>query len=228
MKTVFYFLTMMFFSICFIACEKDNLEDIAPNASFEGEFRDAETGELVGQEIRNGSRVYFIELGWPNPPVQSLPVKSDGTFMNKFMFAGDYKIILDKGNYVPLDTINYKMSKGKNREVFKVTPYIRVIDPVIELVGNEVVAKFKLKQNTSDDVGAVYFLMHTDAQVSYYINSGWNRIIFDRTVSPSEEHEIRLDVSKYKKGQNYFFRLGAGSKASEARYNYGPIVKIAL
>ena len=38
MKATFYLLTIIFFSICFVACEKDNL-DIAPNATFGGEIR---------------------------------------------------------------------------------------------------------------------------------------------------------------------------------------------
>ncbi|MFR2070645.1 MAG: DUF3823 domain-containing protein [Bacteroides nordii] len=96
MKATFYLLTIIFFSICFVACEKDNL-DIAPNATFGGEIRDMETGELVEQEIIRGSQIYFIELGWDNPPVQAMAVKNDGTFQNNLMFAGDYKIILNKG-----------------------------------------------------------------------------------------------------------------------------------
>ena len=92
MKATFYLLTIIFFSICFVACEKDNL-DIAPNATFGGEIRDMETGELVEQEIIRGSQIYFIELGWDNPPVQAMAVKNDGTFQNNLMFAGDYKII---------------------------------------------------------------------------------------------------------------------------------------
>ena len=55
MKATFYLLTIIFFSICFVACEKDNL-DIAPNATFGGEIRDMETGELVEQEIIRGSQ----------------------------------------------------------------------------------------------------------------------------------------------------------------------------
>ena len=110
MKATFYLLTIIFFSICFVACEKDNL-DIAPNATFGGEIRDMETGELVEQEIIRGSQIYFIELGWDNPPVQAMAVKNDGTFQNNLMFAGDYKIILNKGNYIPQDTIDFRINK---------------------------------------------------------------------------------------------------------------------
>ena len=59
MKATFYLLTIIFFSICFVACEKDNL-DIAPNATFGGEIRDMETGELVEQEIIRGSLIIEI------------------------------------------------------------------------------------------------------------------------------------------------------------------------
>ena len=43
------------------SCEKDNLE--GPDAIFAGELRDRKTGELIQQEISDGSRVYFIEQG---------------------------------------------------------------------------------------------------------------------------------------------------------------------
>ena len=46
----------------FSSCEKDNL-DYAPDASFSGEIRDLETGELVQQDILEGAKIYFIELG---------------------------------------------------------------------------------------------------------------------------------------------------------------------
>mgnify|MGYP002330099131 CR=1 FL=1 len=57
MKATFYLLTIIFFSICFVACEKDNL-DIAPNATFGGEIRDMETGELVEQDQRFADLFY--------------------------------------------------------------------------------------------------------------------------------------------------------------------------
>ena len=80
----------------FYSCEKDNLE--GPDAIFAGELRDRKTGELIQQEISDGSRVYFIEQGWgDNPPVQNMVVKKDGTFYNGMIFSGDYKIILNRG-----------------------------------------------------------------------------------------------------------------------------------
>ena len=41
------------------------------------------------------------------------------------IFSGDYKIILNRGNYVPLDTLDMKIKPGKNYQVFEVNPYLR-------------------------------------------------------------------------------------------------------
>ena len=217
MKATFYLLTIIFFSICFVACEKDNL-DIAPNATFGGEIRDMETGELVEQEIIRGSQIYFIELGWDNPPVQAMAVKNDGTFQNNLMFAGDYKIILNKGNYIPQDTIDFRINKGKNYKVFEVLPYIRIVNPDIRYKGNKVVAKFSLQQYTVDPVSSNI----QTAKVSSEINTA---------VSPLTEYELSMDLSQttgIEREHSYFFRIGALSSTSEAKYNYSPAVEIDL
>mgnify|MGYP003199778560 CR=1 FL=1 len=207
MKATFYLLTIIFFSICFVACEKDNL-DIAPNATFGGEIRDMETGELVEQEIIRGSQIYFIELGWDNPPVQAMAVKNDGTFQNNLMFAGDYKIILNKGNYIPQDTIDFRINKG-----------------------NKVVAKFSLQQYTVDPVKTIALFAHTESHVSSNIQTAKVSSEINTAVSPLTEYELSMDLSQttgIEREHSYFFRIGALSSTSEAKYNYSPAVEIDL
>ena len=192
MKATFYLLTIIFFSICFVACEKDNL-DIAPNATFGGEIRDMETGELVEQEIIRGSQIYFIALGWDNPPVQAMAVKNDGTFQNNLMFAGDYKIILNKGN--------------------------------------KVVAKFSLQQYTVDPVKTIALFAHTESHVSSNIQTAKVSSEINTAVSPLTEYELSMDLSQttgIEREHSYFFRIGALSSTSEAKYNYSPAVEIDL
>lgn len=69
------------------SCEKDNFD--GPDATFSGEIRDKKTGELIPQEISDGSRIYYIEQGWENPSVQNMVIKKDGTFNNSLMFSGN-------------------------------------------------------------------------------------------------------------------------------------------
>ena len=202
MKATFYLLTIIFFSICFVACEKDNL-DIAPNATFGGEIRDMETGELVEQEIIRGSQIYFIELGWDNPPVQAMAVKNDGTFQNK----------------------------GKNYKVFEVLPYIRIVNPDIRYKGNKVVAKFSLQQYTVDPVKTIALFAHTESHVSSNIQTAKVSSEINTAVSPLTEYELSMDLGQttgIEREHSYFFRIGALSSTSEAKYNYSPAVEIDL
>ena len=140
MKKHLLLLVVVVVSGIFYSCEKDNLE--GPDAIFAGELRDRKTGELIPQEVSDGSRVYFIEQGWgDNPPVQNMVVKKDGTFYNGMIFSGDYKIIMNRGNYVPLDTLDMRIKPGKNYQIFEVNPYLRIIEPEIFISERKVVAK---------------------------------------------------------------------------------------
>lgn len=213
----------------FYSCEKDNL-DYAPDASFSGEIRDLETGELVQQDILEGAKIYFIELGWNNPPVQSMVFKNDGTFQNNLMFSGDYKIIMNKGNYIPQDTIRYQMKKGANTHTFEVIPYIRITDTDIKFRDGKIVAKFKMQQTTSEPVKAISLFAHPDISVGYRIQTA--SVTYElNTIAEDVEYEIVMDINNYNKistGNSYYFRIGALSGASEAKYNYAPAVNVDL
>jgi len=213
----------------FSSCEKDNL-NYAPNASFSGEIRDLETGELLPQDILEGSKIYFIELGWNNPPVQSMVFKNDGTFRNDLMFAGDYKIILNKGNYVPLDTLLYQMKPGANTQLFEVVPYVRIKDADIKFRDGKVIAKFKMQQNSNNPIKAISLFAHPDISVGYRIQTA--SVTYElNTNAQDSEYEITMDISNYsqiKTGNSYYFRIGALSSAAEAKYNYSPAINVDL
>ena len=150
------------------SCEKDNFD--GPDATFSGEIRDKKTGELIPQEISDGSRIYYIEQGWENPSVQNMVIKKDGTFNNSLMFSGNYKIILNRGNFVAQDTIDMKIHPGDNFKVFEVVPYLRIIEPEIQLKDRVVTAKFKLEQVTSNKVYRVSLFAYSHIDVSSKLN----------------------------------------------------------
>ena len=200
MKKLLFLLCVVVAGSMFYSCEKDNLE--GPDAIFAGELRDRKTGELIQQEISDGSRGYFIEQGWgDNPPVQNMVVKKDGTFYNGMIFSGDYKIILNRGNYVPLDTLDMKIKPGKNYQVFEVNPYLRIIEPEISVIGRKVVAKFKLEQVTSNEVYRISFELSINLED------------YTSTLVP---------------GKSYYFRIGAQSHGSETKYNYSASVQLDI
>lgn len=225
-----YFVASLIFS--FYSCEKDNMD--GPNATFAGELRDKKTGELIPQESSDGSRIYYIELGWDNPPVQNVIVKSDGTFKNSMMFSGNYQVILDKGNYAALDTMEIKIKPGNNYKVFEVTPHLRILEQSITKTPDGFVkAKFKLEQVTSPKVSRIGLFAHSHIDVSGKLNDVNNIVTLDRHINKNgEEFELTIDLkansSKLVPGKSYYFRIGAQSHANESKYNYGKSVKIDI
>jgi hypothetical protein len=215
----------------FNACQKDNLD--GPDATFSGELRDKKTGELLSQEISDGSRIYFIEMGWgDNPPVQNMVIQRDGTFNNSMMFSGDYKVIMNRGNYVPLDTMDFKIKKGKNFHVFEVNPYLRIFEPEIYLNGRNVTAKFKLEQVTSNQVYRISLFAHSHIDVSNKLHIVNRTSDLNRQVADGETFELSINLddnsSILKSGQSYYFRIGAQSHGNETKYNYASSIKIAI
>lgn len=230
MKRNIIFIAVIILLGSFYACEKDNLGDYAPNASLSGEIRDIETGELIQQDIIDGSKLYFIELGWDNAPLQSMVIKNNGTFQNDLMFAGNYKMIMNRGNFVNQDTIDYKMKKGKNSINLEVTPYIRISDVDIKFRDGKIIAKFKMRQTTADVVKSIALFAHPDISVGFPINTA--KVVQELNAYATEkEYEIIMDVEKenaIKRGNSYYFRIGALSNAGEAKYNYAAPINVDL
>ncbi len=222
--------TVIFLGLLFQSCEKDNLN--GPDARFYGEIRDSETGELVEQEIINGSRIYYIEQGWANPEVQEMVIKKDGTFRNDMMFSASYKIVLNRGNYVPQDTLKMDITSGNNEHIFKVTPYLRILDPQIRIEGRKIIATFKLKQITKNSVQRISLFAHAHEDVSNSMNTVNITQDLNRQVTDNELFELSIDLDEYSntlmKGKSYHFRIGAQSDGNETKYNYMKSVKLNI
>ncbi len=216
--------------VLFFGCKKDNLD--GPDATFYGKLIDKKTGEPLQQEISDGSRLYFMEMGWDNPPIQNMVIKSDGSFKNSMMFSGNYKFILNRGNYVALDTMDIELKKGENYKDFEVTPYIRVIDPEIVKSGRSIIATFRLDQVTSNRVYRVSLFVHSHIDVSNRLNIINNTININRTVDNGEVFTLKIDLDAYTttllEGKSYYFRIGAQAQGSEAKYNYAPSLQIKI
>ena len=231
MKKLIYTLIVAVMGGMFTSCEKDNLD--GPDAVFAGELRDKKTGELILQEVSDGSRVYFIEQGWgDNPPVQNMVVKKDGTFYNGMIFSGNYQVIMNRGNYVPLDTLDMKIKPGKNYQVFEVNPYLRIIEPEIFVSERKVIARFKLEQVTSNQVYRISLFAHSHIDVSNKLNIVNRTEELNRSITDGESFELSINLDNYTStlvaGKSYYFRIGAQSQGNETKYNYAASVKLDL
>ena len=238
--TIFFLLA----SLCLPAgCDMfkiDNYE--APNASFKGGIKDAETGALVETDIQNGSAIRVYELGWPEG-VQTWVVKQNGEFQNDKVFAAHYKVVFMDCNFYPFTIEDLEIKKGNNTHDFQVTPYIRLRDVAIAKEGEQIVATFKLQAGKPEvKLGALRLFafsdMYVGEQVKYNISSPSCYQTFSpaETIDPNTTYTLRMNIPEnanefFKYSKNYYFRVGALASVSDVgtiRYNYAPLVAIPL
>ena len=218
----------------------DNFE--TPNASLRGGMKDATTGNLVETDIQNGSAIRAFEIGYPDG-VQTWVVKQSGEFQNDMVFAGKYRLEFRDCNFYPFEVAEFEIKKGKNNHDFQVTPYIRIRDVSITRQGNEIVATFKLQAGASQvRLSAVRLFAFSDMYVGEMVKYGITGPAYQQfnpaaTIDENITYTLKIDIPSNKNeffkytNKNYYFRVGALASVSgvgTVRYNYAPLVVIAL
>ncbi len=224
---------LMIIAVCLLtlSCMKDNLD--GPNAALFGECVDKTTGELIGQDIYNGSFIRYAEQGYSTEKIQYMYFKTDGTYRNSQMFSGTYNIYLNQSNFVPDTLKNVVIKPGENHLELRLTPYITLFDVTIEQASATTVrATFKLRQNTADKVKKIGIFVHREAAVGNGTCYDKWEVAIDNDVPDTYTMNIGLNLAdtatEVVRGKSYYFRVGALSAAPAAKYNYAPAVKLTL
>jgi len=219
---------MMVSLIAFMSCELDNYD--MPNASLFGSIVDAETGELLEQDIINGTQIEYIELGFDDPATQYLVVKNEGTFRNNLVFAGTYTVRPVRGNFFPIDKQEIQVT-GNTQIDFQVQPYIRVKNVSIAKAGDKVIATFNLEQTGPNNVRKIGLYAHPEAAVGEPLRKVAVEKVLNEPTDPNTTFSLEIDLPSHPAlapGHPYFFRVGALYDASEAKLNYAKAVRLAL
>lgn len=215
--------------LAFAACEKDNYDE--PTAGLSGQFIDAATNELVQQDIIRGTQIQITEHGYDPVTPQYLIVKVDGTYDNSLLFENTYTVQPVRGNFVAVQPQDIQI-KGKTTLDFKVTPYIRILQPAIVRSGDQVVATFKLQQNVVNNIKKIGLYAHKDIQVGEPMRQVAAEQELNAVSNPSQVYTLQIDLpsnsSILKPGTAYYFRIGALIDVGEAKLNYAPAIKITL
>lgn len=224
-----------------VSCEIDNYDK--PNSTFFGGIKDSITGELVEQDIRNGSVIRATELGFETPAEQVWVIKNNGEFMNNLVFAGKYDFRFENGNFFPFTVENFEIKPGDNKHDFVVTPYIRIKNLTIkhDATNKKIVAQFNLEGGKPGmTVEAIRLYSFTDIYVGDAIKFATAGTGYRQTFSPAKVidnsvYTLSIDLTKNTKdfefSRNYYFRVGALAGINgvgTVRYNYGQLVKIPL
>lgn len=213
----------------FFSCEKDNYD--SPTAGLAGSFIDAQTKELVEQDIIRGTTIEMIEHGYDNPTPQYLTVKNNGTYENGLLFANTYTVKPVRANFVALAAQDVNI-QGQTKLDFEVTPYIRVKDVKIVVSGDKVVATFKLEQNVTNNIKKIGLYAHSDSRVGEPMRLVAVEQNMDTVSNPNQEYTLEMDLtsnsSTLKPGNQYYFRVGSLIDVGEAKLNYAPAVRLSI
>lgn len=108
MKKIFNWILTLFAAYALTACLGDNYQQ--PDAAFYGGVFDAETGELILQDIGGeGSQIEVLEwtkgkdgnLIYPRPDTRRLNFMTDGNYRDNNFFKGDYRVQFNLTNFNP-------------------------------------------------------------------------------------------------------------------------------
>ena len=219
------------------------------NAQVEGKIFDSKTGELMQFAFPKTATISIIEEGWkdlsgePAEEPQTWYVKCNGTYRNKLVWAAKYRMETKDQNFYPT-SIPFELKKGENTVDFTVTPYCRILDPVITCEDSIITARFKVDvediEQTPDVTVALFGF--TDRWVS----DGNNNFDFDKqkdgrqkkikTADGETVIELKIDARiesgmQFVYERTHFLRIGALANGSDVnankRYNFSPVFRMS-
>ncbi len=232
MKTIKILLYALFAGCLFVSCGLDKLDNYpGPNAKIHGGIYDAQTGELIEQDIIRGAQIEYIEKGWDNPETQYMIFKTDGTYRNNLMFSGDYFMKPVRGNFVPVEAKEITVN-GDTEINFEVQPYIRIKNATIEQSNERIIASFNLEQTVPNKIVRIGLFAHAEKNVGEPLHTVATQLNMNADADPDRLYRLEIELphnaDKLKKGGTYYFRIGALIDAPEAKFNYAPTKAITI
>lgn len=225
------------------SCEIDNYE--GPNASIYGRIIDAQTKDLVGTELENGSSIRVFEHGFATPTAQTWYIMNSGEYRNNMVFAATYDVEFTNGNFYPFKVPDFVVKPGDNNHDFEVTPYLRVKNTkiVYDESNQKVTATFSVEGGKPEvKLSELRLFAFTDQYVgnnvkfdlkntvSKFLIRNPTPAVIDNTV-----FTLTIDLNEnkdfFKFERNYYFRVGAlGNVANvgTVRHNYSPLISFKV
>ena len=244
MKKLIYLIPCLMLALT--SCEMFQLDNFeGHDAKVYGAFIDTKTNQPVPMEIYNQSGrgtmgvMRVTETGWDSEAVQSWMVKYTGNYRNNLVWAGDYKMDFSYLNVYNQSDVTFTLKKGENKVDFQVTPYCRVIDPVItyDAAAKKFKATFKVElgdaSKPNNGVNVVFA-----ANTNNYVGAFFNYCNGDagakkNGITPGETITLYLDANPTGVNTNeftfprpHYLRICAvvtGSENPNNLYNYSDV-----
>lgn len=213
--------------VVFFSCELDNYD--APNAVLKGKIIDSGTNEAMPTQYQNGTKICLYEYyngKWSEQP-NNFWVKQDGTFENKAVFAGKYKVVAE-GAFAPIAPIEVEIKGTKELDIM-VTPLLRLtIDTNVQ--NNTIIVTSKISRTeATSKIKTITFLC---GKTPYVDKNTFEKKI-DNDLSKIDDNQIvsRTYTEAFSdliSGKTYYLRVGALAANVQNYYNYSDVIKIVI
>ncbi|MDR0575593.1 MAG: DUF3823 domain-containing protein [Tannerella sp.] len=214
--------------LCLGSCELDNYD--SPDAQFFGSVIDDETDEPIRQDLIEGSRIDYVEMGFENPNIRQIRFHTDGTFRENNLFSGTYEVQALRGNFFSTEKTTIDI-QGETEYHFRALPYIRIrnVDVAFDEIRGMVTATFTLDQVSGNAIASVHLITDRNPNVSNSIRSAMVSRTVNAVVSPERTFRLEMSTENLVSGKDYFFRVAALiSGIGEAKHNYSVPVRLAI
>ena len=255
MKKILHILFLVPLAVLLTGCLGDNYEQ--PNAAVYGSVTDAETGELILQDIGGeGSYIEMLEMAYEKTDTRRLNFKTDGTYRDNNFFKGDYRVQFNLTNFDPstveltskdtdireaVDT-NGKAFKvihlnGDTQMEIKAKPWCRVSvkDIVFDEAKQRVLAQFEVECTTKDPLKEIGLFCdpspHVSYSINYYGDNSTKRVQVNKVLSGPQVFTLKMPLTMFQdvdSDKDYYVRVGAHTSVVDARWNYAPAVKLHI
>ena len=219
MKKILYLIPIL---LMVTACDWfvfDNLEGY--DATITGTFKDAAGNPVMfGVPDNYGFSIYEENFkpskGTFVSSSQTWYAKTNGTYTNKLVFAGDYKIDTKTNNFYPF-TEQFTINKGDNHKDFTVTPYalIKNVQFSYDASTKELVAKCTVEHGDPGKTNGiqVFFMIAQDRFVGKNNNNAKDATA-STTFIEGGNVELRIKTtggnnSEFKYSQPHYVRIAA-------------------
>ena len=255
MKKIFHILFLVPLAVLLTGCLGDNYQQ--PNAAVYGSVTDAETGELIPQDIGGeGSYIEMIETAYERSDTRRLNFKTDGTYRDNNFFKGDYRVQFNLTNFDPstveliskdtdireaLDTAGKPVKviylDGDTQMEIKAKPWCRVTtkDITFDEAKQRVIARFEVECTTKDPLKEVGLFCdpspHVSYSINYYGDNSTKRVAVNKVLDGPQEFTLKMPLTMFQEvdsDKDYYLRVGAHTSAVDARWNYDKAVKLRI
>jgi hypothetical protein len=211
----------------FSGCTLDNYG--VADATLTGRIIDVDTNEPMPTQTPNGAiiRMYeYYKNDWSLQPYD-IWVKQDGSFENKFVFSGDYRIVA-QGPFTAMDAIEMNISGNKTLDI-KVIPHLRLtVNATANGTGIDVSTQISKSANANKIMSVVFLCGKTP----YVDRNIFVKSVVTNLSSISDQEIIAKTYSAtltgLTPGVTYYVRVGAFADNASAYYNYSKIIEIKV